>query len=335
MSPSGSLLGRTTPWGVLALAVAVVYFAGARLGFQLAIIDMKITPLWPPTGVALAALLLFGPRVWPGITVGALAANAMVGGEPVAAFIAISAGNTLAPLAAYHLMKRLGFRRELDRLRDALILVFAGALGAMLISATVGSAALTMSGTVDRFWTAWTIWWTGDAMGVLTVAPLLLIAPRFRWPRHAPPGRWLEGAVLVVGITGTTVLTTTVPATLLFLIFPWLIWAAIRFGQAGALSSTFAVCTIVITAAAHGSGPFAFMPLASRMITLQTLDGSVALTALLLATITVQRNRAEAEVAQACVQLNDMVARIAPTQSLRGAMLDIIRNISDRPPRDT
>ncbi|MFD8497905.1 MASE1 domain-containing protein [Amycolatopsis sp. NPDC059657] len=334
MSQTGPLFGRATPWGVLVLAVAVAYLAGARVGFQLALVDMKITPLWPPTGIALAALLLFGPRIWPGITVGALAANAMVGGEPLVAFIGISVGNTLAPLAAYYLLKRLGFRSEFDRLRDALMLVFAGALGAMLISATIGSAALAGSGTVSRFWTGWTVWWTGDAMGVLTITPLLLIAPRFRWPRHVPAGRWFEAAVVGAGTIGTAVLATTVPATWLFLIFPWLIWAALRFEQAGALCGALAVCTIAILAAAHGWGPFSLMTVPLRMITLQSLDGSVALTALLLATVTVQRNRAEAEVAQACVQLNEMVARIAPAQSLRGAVLDIIQNISDRPPRD-
>ncbi|WP_370944360.1 MASE1 domain-containing protein [Amycolatopsis sp. cg5] len=332
MSRTGPLFGRTAPWGVLILGVALAYLLGARVGFQLALIDMKITPLWPPTGIALAALLLFGPRVWPGISLGALAANALVGGEPLLAFAGISVGNTLAPLVAYYLLKQLGFRRKFDRLRDALILVFAGALGAMLVSSTIGSAALAMSGTVGHFWTGWTVWWTGDAMGVLTVAPLLLIAPRFRWPKDVPAARWVEAIVLAAGTIGTAVVATTAPATLLFLVFPWLIWAALRFEQAGALCGALAVCTIAILAAARGWGPFSYMQLPLRMITLQALDGSVALSALLLATVTVQRNRAEAE--QACVQLNEMVARIAPAQSLRGAVLDIIQNISDRPPRD-
>ncbi|SDX72377.1 Integral membrane sensor domain MASE1 [Amycolatopsis xylanica] len=334
MSRTGPQFGRTTPWAVLVLAVAAAYLIGARVGFQLAMIDLKITPLWPPTGIALAALLLFGPRVWPGISLGALAANAIVGGEPIVAFLGITIGNTLAPLTAYYLLKRLGFRRELDRLKDALLLVFAGALGAMLVSATIGSAVLAASGTVSYFWTGWTVWWTGDAMGVLTVAPLLLIAPRFRWPREVPLGRWVEAIALATGMIGTAVVATTTPATLLFTVFPWLIWAALRFEQAGALCGALAVCTIAILAAAHGWGPFSLMTLPLRMITLQALDGSVALTALLLATVTVQRNRAEAEVAMACVQLNEMVARIAPAQSLRGAVLDIIQNISNRPPRD-
>lgn len=107
----------------------------------------QVTPLWPPTGIALTALLLLGPRVWPGIALGAFLVNVSLGPSP-AVVLAIVAGNTLGPLLAYRLLRRAGFRVELDRLRDAVALVFLGALTGMLVSATIGSGALVLSGAL-------------------------------------------------------------------------------------------------------------------------------------------------------------------------------------------
>src|SRR6266851_3545620 len=169
--------GRVTGLSVvLQLAVVTLaYWLAAIASLRLALVHGQVTPIWPPTGIALVAILVFGRRVWPAVFVAALAVNLPIGPSPLgAAFIA--AGNTLAPLTAAALLKRSGFRIELDRLRDASAIILLGALVAMTISATVGTSVLVLSAAVptDGFWSTWAVWWTGDAMGVLLVAPFLL-----------------------------------------------------------------------------------------------------------------------------------------------------------------
>src|SRR5690606_18845420 len=118
---------------------------------------------------------VFGLRLWPGIALGAFTVNTTIGSSLVAAPI-ITVGNTLAPLCAYLMLRRVGFRTEIDRRRDALALVFLGALIGMLISSTIGTSAMLLTGgiSMDDFWPTWSVWWTGDAMGVLVVTPVLL-----------------------------------------------------------------------------------------------------------------------------------------------------------------
>ncbi|HEX9312557.1 MAG TPA: MASE1 domain-containing protein, partial [Actinomycetota bacterium] len=125
--------------------LAAVYYGSARLSLSLALIARNVTPLWPSTGIALVAFLVLGRRVWPGIALGALLVNAPISSSPAAA-AATAAGNTLAPFVAAELLRRVGFRTEIDRLRDAIAIVFLAALTSMLISATLGAVTLLISG---------------------------------------------------------------------------------------------------------------------------------------------------------------------------------------------
>ncbi|NUK04749.1 MASE1 domain-containing protein [Streptomyces lunaelactis] len=296
------------------LAVAAVYYGAARLGLLQQLVRGQVTPLWPPTGVALAGLLVFGLRIWPGIALGALLVNASLG-PSVLAVLAIAAGNTLAPVCAYLLLRRARFREELDRLRDVLALVFLGALAGMLISSTAGSGVLVLAGALDasEFWPTWSVWWTGDAMGVLVVTPFLLVLRRARWPHETGIGRWIEGAALVVGTILVTILaTSTTGSTLLFLTFPFLIWAAFRFQLAGAAPCALAVSTLTILAAAREDGPFAGRDLFTNMVTLQAFNGAAALTALLLAAVITERNETHEEIKRVCSRLAEMVAGVEP-----------------------
>jgi len=301
--------------GVAALeicAVAALYYASGKLGLLQQLVRGQVTPLWPPTGIALAGLLLLGPRVWPGIALGAFLVNISLGPSTTGVF-AIVAGNTLAPLCSYVLLRRAGFHTDMDRLRDALALVFLGAFTGMLISATVGSATLFLAGVLPAsgFWPTWSVWWTGDAMGVLVVAPVLLTLRSAQRPRDVPPSRWMEGSLLVAATLCAGFLETA-HTPLLFLGFPVLIWAAFRFQRAGAAPCALAVSTFAIIAAARKSGPFAGHDLLSNMITLQAFNGSAALAALLLAAAVSERNQTQKEIEEACRHLSDMVARIAP-----------------------
>ena len=287
------------------LAVAVAYYATAKVGLVLALVKGQVTPLWLPTGISVAALLMTGRKIWPGIALGALTANISLGTGPGATLM-ITVGNTLAPLAAWYLLTRFGFRPQLDRLKDALLLVFAGALGAMLISAIVGAAAFKISGIIP--WhdvpAVLSVWWTGDAMGVLVFTPLLLMLPR-QW--SAPPRRLAEAGALLVVTAVLASFVTTSELRLLFLVFPMLIWAALRFQHAIA-----APCAAIISVAAvmsAASGQFVETDLLTTMIVLQAFNGSVALTGLILSAITSERNQARQAIERACEQLAETVAR--------------------------
>lgn len=307
-------IGRYGSDALKILAVAAVYYGSARLGLLQQLVRGQVTPLWPPTGVALAGLLVLGLRIWPGIALGAFLANASIGPSPLAV-LGIVAGNTLAPVCAYLMLRRAEFREQLDRLRDVLALVFLGALAGMLISSTVGSGVLVLAGALkaSAFWPTWSVWWTGDAMGVLVVTPFLLTLRRARWPRHAGLVRWIEAVALALGTLFATMLAThTTNSSLLFVVFPFLIWAAFRFQLAGAAPCALGVSTLAILAAAAETGPFAGQDLFDSMVTLQAFNGTTALTALLLAAVITERNKTHEELALVCTRLAGMVADIEP-----------------------
>lgn len=307
-------IGRFGSAALRIIVVAAVYYGAARIGLLQQLVRDQVTPLWPPTGVALAALLFLGLRVWPGVALGAFLVNVALG-PSVAAVCVITAGNTLAPVCACLMLRRARFRVELDRLRDVLALVFLGALTGMLISSTIGSGALVASGALEPsdFWPTWSVWWTGDAMGILIVAPFLLALRGARWPPRAAPGRWVEAAALAAATVLVTGLATRTPhSTLLFLVFPVLIWAAFRFQLAGAAPCALAVSTLTILAAAGKSGPFAGQDLFSSMVTLQAFNGTTALTALLLAAVITERDRTHEEIRQVCSRFADMVGELEP-----------------------
>ncbi|WP_338676180.1 MASE1 domain-containing protein [Streptomyces sp. SCSIO 30461] len=303
--------GITVLW---ILAVAAVYYGAAQLGLLQQLVRGQVTPLWPPTGLALAALLLLGSRVWPGIALGAFLTNVSIGPTPLAVLV-IVAGNTLAPIVAYLLLRRAGFRSELDRLRDGLLLVFLGALTGMLISATVGSSVLMISGALapGSFWPTWSVWWTGDAMGVLVVTPFVLVLRRLRWPADASAVRWAEAVALTLcAIAATMLATQSTSSSLLFLVFPVLIWAAFRFRLAGAAPCALGVSIMAVLASARRTGPFADQDLFASMVTLQAFNGSTALVALLLAAVIAERNETHEEIKRVCKRLEEMVANIEP-----------------------
>jgi integral membrane sensor domain MASE1 len=292
------------------VALAAAYYVAAEVGLLFEIVRGQVTPLWPPTGVALVGLFVLGVRALPGITLGAFLVNVPLGPSlPAAALISI--GNTLAPLCGYLLLRRAGFRTELERPADVLALVFLGALTSTLVSATTGAGALVLAGAVPlpAYWPTWSVWWAGDAMGVLVVAPVLLVA-RSRWPRPMPPFRWVEAAVLLAGTAAVTWLFASSTRPAMFLVFPLLIWAALRFHQHGATLCVLIVCVLTTYAAAIGAGWFGQLDLFSTMVLLQAFNGCVAMTALLLAALMQQRDRARDDVEQACAQLTELVTHL-------------------------
>ncbi|WP_179892319.1 MASE1 domain-containing protein [Streptomyces sp. rh34] len=296
------------------LGVAGAYYLSGRLGLmrQVVVDGAVVTPLWPPTGIALAALLCLGVRVWPGIALGALLTVLETGSAFTVSSLAIMFGNTVAPLASYALLRRVGFRSELVRLRDGVCLVFLGAFAGMLISATIGSFTLLLDGKAPpgRFWLVWSSWWAGDAMGVLVVAPVLLVLRGVRWPR--PSDRWLEASVLAVVVVVSSLIATRSSLSMIYLVFPVIIWAALRFQLPGSAPCALVVSVLAIIAGTDGLGPFAGHSLMEVMANLSLLNGSVALTALLLGAVVAEHKNIRRETEYAVEELEALVERLAP-----------------------
>ncbi|HET9766224.1 MAG TPA: MASE1 domain-containing protein [Thermoanaerobaculia bacterium] len=288
-------------WALL-LVVAALYFGAAKVGLTMAFLAEQVSPVWPATGIALAAVLLLGPRVWPGIALGAFLANATAD-EPLLVAAGIAAGNTLEALAGAWLVG-LGrrFRPALDGMADALALVGLAAGVATTVAATIGVTSLCAGGLEpwSRFGALWGVWWLGDAMGALVMAPLLLtwLAPgREVWP----PRRTLElAAGVALGAIVCALVFAVRPASALapgpsleYAAFPFLVWAALRGGPRGAALVTFVTSAVAIGGTLAGSGPFAAAAPHEALVLLQTYMGVVALTGLFLAAAVAERDRAE------------------------------------------
>ena len=309
------------------LIVAFAYYVAARLGLRLALIERNVTPLWPPTGIALVAFLVFGRGVWPGVALAAFAVNLPISANGLAA-AATAAGNTLAPLVAASFLVSVGFRREIDRLWDAVDIVFLGALLSMLISASVGAGTLVLFGAIsaNEFPAAWAVWWTGDAMGVLVVAPFLLSL--FQKPWSGSLRERTEGAALLLLVAVVSFLVMHTDRGLMFLVIPFLGWTAWRFQQRGAAPAALIAAGIASWAAAHGFGPFQQGTLFEKMITLQSFDATVAFSSLIFAALVTERMRAREELERAAAELEERVSRRTVELSAANELLK--REIAER-----
>jgi len=292
---------RPLPYLAGVCALAAAYFATAKLGFSLAFVAEQVTIVWAPTGISLAALLLFGYRYWPGIAIGAFLANATAN-EPLAVAGGIALGNTLEAVVGAWLLRRVvGFQNPLERLRDVLGLVVLGAVLSTTVSATLGVTSLCLGGLQPwaAFGTLWWVWWLGDAMGDLIVVPLLLTwvaGPRPLWRLR----QLAEATALLVGLGAASALAfsdgSPRPSSgypLEYLLFPFVIWAALRFGQRGAAAVNLAALGLALWATVRRSGPFTGASLHENLILLHLFMAVLAVTGLLLGAITIERATAE------------------------------------------
>lgn len=281
--------------------LAVSYFAAAKLGLSMASMHKNVSLVWPPTGIALAALLLSGYRLWPGIMLGAFLINVSTG-VGLAVSAGIGAGSTVEALAGVYLLRRLTrFRESLERPQDVLGFVALAAVLAPVVSATIGVASLCFGGAAAwaTYGVLWWQWWLGDAMGALVVAPVLLTwaaPPRMTWHLRSAS----EGAVLLVLLTAVSQLVfggwftkEAVNPPLAFVVFPFAIWAAMRFGQRETATTTLVVSAIATWNTARQVGPFTGTTPTESFLVLQLFMSVVAVTALVLGAAIGGRRRIE------------------------------------------
>ncbi len=272
--------------------MALAYFGAAKLGLALAVETASVTAIWPPTGIALVALVLGGRRMWPAVAIGAFAANATTD-IPVYTAAGIAIGNTLEAVVGASLLAWVRFRPSLRRLRDVFALIVFGGILSTTISATIGVASLSLGDALSTdALSAWRVWWLGDVGGDLLVAPFLFVAIT-HWPYRDVPGRLLEALVLVAGLiaVGLVVFNQSIPVA--YVTFPFFVWAALRFLQPGATVAALIVAALAVVFTDNGSSQFVVSSQDDSLLLAQTFSAVVGLSALILAAATSQRRRAE------------------------------------------
>ena len=300
---------RTYSYPLRLLTIAVAYIATARLGQSVAIEPGNVTAVWIPSGISVAALILWGAGLWPGVWLGAFAYNLwffLHGGlidAPVAMALAvgIATGSTAMAIAGSTLVELVrGLEEDLGRPRDALAYVALAGLLATTLSASVGTAVLLLGGLIPttRLGVVWTTWWLGDASGVVLVAPLLVLLGRLGWPLFQGTRRWV-----LVGSAGTliTLLILTfgpwvpVGAATILLALPvtFLSWTAFRLGRRATLMASVLIATTAVWATARGTGPLIGVELNDSLVLLHSFLDTAAFVGLLLATTVRSIRRAE------------------------------------------
>ncbi len=279
----------------------------------MAYVQFNTSPVWPPTGIALAALLIFGYNVWPGISLGVLLGSLLTGADPAVA-VGLTIGNTLEALAGAYLLKRvIGFHNAMDRIRDAVGLA-AVSVFSTTVSATIGTVTLMLAGRAESsaLWAIWFTWWIGDLLGALVIAPALLV-----WAKPPSLGsnrrQYREGFVLLILLVSVTwyVFGSNLPGgifhqALIYMVFPFIIWAALRLEQHGATIAIFVVSGIAIWGTVQGLGPFSLESMNDSLVLLQTFTAVVSLTALILAAATMERRYAEEGLRQRAEELSTL-----------------------------
>jgi diguanylate cyclase (GGDEF)-like protein len=288
----------------LLVALVAVYLAAGKLGLRFAYNSSLATAVWPPTGIAIATLLIFGLRVWPAVFGAAFLVN-ITSGATLAASLAIASGNTLEALAASYLVLRFAggldaFQRSQNIFRFALL---AGILSTA-ISAALGSTTLVLSGLSPwpSYLTIFYTWWLGDAVSAIIVTPLVLLwfeNPRLEWTRK----QTVELIFLYCGLftTASAVFGNGLHFVMRnypfeYLCFPFLIWAAFRFGRRTAATAIGALAIIATWGTLHGYGPFARNSQNTSLMLLQSFMAIAALTTMILAAEATEHRRAEEHV---------------------------------------
>jgi signal transduction histidine kinase len=285
----------------LSLLVAMVYFAGAELGLSLATLHQNVTPVWPPTGIAIAAMLVFGGRVWPGVFIGALAAN-LPTSISVASAVGIATGNTLEAVVAWSLLQRSKrWGRSFDSVGDVLIFIVYAAVLAPLVSATIGSLSLCLGDPRqwDRFVRLWLTWWMGDGFGALIVSPFLLSWSSSRKidRRDIPEliSLFVLLLIVVLIVFGGWFPGPVKTYPLAYLCLPCLLWAAVKFDQRIVTSSIVLMAGLAVWGAKHGYGPFVQPSPNVTLLLLMSFVGTATLMTLMVAAVTTERRKAEEE----------------------------------------
>jgi signal transduction histidine kinase len=270
-------------------ALVLAYYAAAHLGYAFQFSGPVAAIVWLPVGVAVAFLYLGGMRLWPGVVIGDLLVN-NYSALPVGSALGQSFGNLMEVLLATLLLRLLS-RREapIATLRGVTGMVVAIACGTLL-SATVGSLSSWLGGVIHAHSLpyVWRTWWLGDFAGALIVVPLVFswsTLPARPWQRS----RVAEASLMVAIVAGFSAIQLGPTMMLCVLVFPALIWAALRFGSRGATLAITIICAFAVWGATNDLGPFGVGAIDDRVLETQLFIATVSLLALAIAALASER----------------------------------------------
>ncbi|MCI0606266.1 MASE1 domain-containing protein [bacterium] len=276
---------RTHPL-VYLICVGIVYFIAAKIGLSLALPKTVVSPVWPPAGVALGAILLFGFRICPAIAAGAFFAN-YTAGLPFNIAFSIACGNTLeAILGGYFILAFVDSKTSLNRPQSIFYFVLACMLST-IVGATIGSTSIYFKGFHYNihYGYLWLTWWLGDLIGAVILAPLIFAWGQrsyWRWDR----ARFLEFLlVLTVLVAAAHVVFRgwfDLISQRTYLAIPFVVWASFRFGRRGASSACFLLSAVAIWYTKNGYGPFVSEDLNESLLSMQVFMGVITVMGLAL-----------------------------------------------------
>jgi PAS domain S-box-containing protein len=311
--------------------LALVYPMVARLSYAMAFPGSRDTAFWIPKGLSLAALLIGGRRLWPGVFIGGLATfiifNPPIFSLPSSLLVpaGVAGANTLGALAGAWLMERLDFRLAMERVRDFLALIGAGGILSTTVGAAIGPACILASGLLppQAFAAFFGRWWLGEFTSTLLVTPLVLLFAR-PWPALRPL-QALEAAFLAATLSFVSWIVFAhglgYPAReipLPFLVFPLVLWTGLRFGQRGGVLAVTLVAAFAIPATIHRMGPLVIGQTSPSMILLRTFLDILAGTSLLLCAVLAERNLARKDAGE----IEDRFRVVAETVAVPLVVID-------------
>lgn len=312
----------------LLLLLAALYFGAGQFGLSLAFVNRSASAVWPPTGIAIAACLLFGPGVWPAILLGAFLVNLSTNGAFVPSIL-IAAGNTFEMLAASWMVRRFaGGTRAFDRTSTILVYLGAAAI-ASACAATIGLIALVAGDLVRpaSHGMIWLTWWTGDLSGALLVAPPIIAWAQSRWTGRS--GRVFEAVLVLTAllVSGYLIFGPTSPGVrgypLMFVALPVQLWAALRFGVRGSTLAMLTTSAMAIAGTLEGQGPFGRGTPNESLLLLQSYLGITSVVMLSLAAEASTRQQIEQEIRQLNADLSRLVdRRTEELQRLHGRLVE-------------
>ncbi len=276
--------------------LTAIYLVAAQFGLSLGAVSGFATLVWLPSGIAVAALLLFGSRLWPAVTIGAFLAN-LLNGAPLFVALGIGIGNTLEAIACIYLLKRKNFRNSFNHIRDVYLFIFTGVPLSSGISATIGVTSLLLGSIVSHqsYYITWISWVMGDAISMLVIVPFVMtwkVLPRIKISLR----RVIEAVALVtlLFIVGMIVFfPTNVDYPITYLVFIPLIWTSFRFGQHGATVVVVLLSIMAVIGTVLGLTPFSIGRLSDDLLSVQGFMGIITGTSLILAAVVAERRELE------------------------------------------
>ncbi len=284
------------------LFVSVAYCVAGHIGLLFDTVDGFVCFIWPASGVALGAMLLWGYRIWPGVFIGTFLTVMTTRDANFFTSIGFSTGSTLEAFAGAWILRRIGFSNSFRSLKDILKFALVGVMVAPIFSASIGIFVSHFSGMLANkpLPIAFRDWWFGDAIGILVVAPLILAwfsEPLLKGNRPGKIENFIAAScVLFLWVYVFDLIKLPVPSPsfqIIYVFFPFLIWAAVRYGVHGAVTANFFVVTLAVVAAETGHGPFHGDTADSRLMSLHAFNIVASVCSLYLAVIISEREKVE------------------------------------------